>query len=148
MDAYSNEHLSPRLDLTPLLDVVFLLLTFFIYAVAVMVRLDGLPVSLSGVGGGEGLRATPAHTLVLEADGALTYNAAPVSDLEGGTALPAVLERVRRAQADGEPGEQVLYLALEASEPTGPDRGPAVWSLLQSIQLAGVRELVVVGQPR
>ena len=139
-----DEHLSPRLDLTPLLDVVFLLLTFFIYAVAVMVRLDGLPVELSGVGGGEGLRATPAHTLVVGAGGGLTYNGEALAE----DALDGVLAGVQAEQAAGEPGAAALYLALDAEAEGGVDRAPRVWSLLQEVQSAGVRELVVVGRPK
>jgi len=45
-----------RIETMPLIDVVFLLLTFFIYAVAVMDRVDALPMETAPPRGGAGRR--------------------------------------------------------------------------------------------
>lgn len=42
----------PRLELTPLTDLAFLLLTFFIFAVLQMKMVSGLKVDLPSIGGG------------------------------------------------------------------------------------------------
>src|SRR5690606_8300025 len=38
--------LAPRMEMIPLIDVIFLLLTFFIYSLALMVQAQVLPVAL------------------------------------------------------------------------------------------------------
>ena len=127
-----RDHLSPRLELTPLLDVVFLLLTFFIYAVAVMIRSEYLPVELAGVAGVGPATGAPQHVLVIAADGSLRLNDEPIDDL----ALTNALGRL---------GDTPLHVALDAESST--DRGPSVWRLLEQIQAAGHRNVGVVGRP-
>ena len=133
-----DDPLSPRLEMTPLLDVVFLLLTFFIYAVTVMVQADALPVNLSGVSGGEGVAAPPQHVLSVNPVGGLDYNGEPVAD----GALTAQLARIRN---DTDAANPTLYLALDAAGTT--DRAPRVWRLLQEVQAAGITDVVIVGEP-
>ena len=135
----------PRLDVLPLLDVVFLLLTYFIYALAVLVRVEALPVGVAGVAGAGGPAPTPEHVLTLGTDGGLRYNGEPLAP----DAVPAV---ARRLAAD--PAEPTLYVALEV-EPRegavlgvpGADRGPGIWSLLQVFQREGLRRVALVGPP-
>ena len=57
---------SPRVELMPLIDVVFLLLTFFIYAMVVMVELKSAGVALVSVQGASD--AVDEEIVLLEVD--------------------------------------------------------------------------------
>ena len=60
------------IELTPMIDVVFLLLTFFIFSIALMVRADVLGVSLPDlISGVEAERVEPI-TVTLRADGSVS----------------------------------------------------------------------------
>jgi len=54
---------APRLEMMPLIDVIFLLLTFFIYQMVVMRPVDTLGVELAPVAGGG--RAVGDHRWVV-----------------------------------------------------------------------------------
>ncbi|BAM04732.1 ExbD/TolR family protein [Phycisphaera mikurensis NBRC 102666] len=133
----------PRLDVLPLLDVVFLLLTYFIYAMAVLVRADALPVGVAPVVGAGGPAPVPDHVLTLTTDGSLRYNGEPLE--------PAGVEAVAAALAE-DPAEPTLYVALGVEDagaggPAAADRGPRIWSLLQAFERAGLRRVALVGPP-
>ena len=134
----------PRLELMPLLDVVFLLLTFFIYAMAVMVRADALDVQLSPVAGTGGPGGSVEHVLRIEADGAMTYN----GDAVTADALTAVLDALAE-----DPSAPTLFVALAedavgaAGGSAAVDRAPVLWSLLQQVESAGLTRVSIVGPP-
>lgn len=121
----------------PLLDVVFLLLTFFIFSYTVMIRADAVSVGLAPVGGGSQAAAAGAiRLLVIGAEGELTYDGQPLAaaDLDGA---------LQNLAADAE--SPTLYVSL--AEAGTADRGPVVWDLLQRVDRAGVRDVVFVGPP-
>lgn len=123
----------------PLLDVVFLLLTFFIYAMAVMVRVEALEVGLSPVAGDGGPGATVEHVLRIEPGGRLTYNEEPLE--------ADALDRLLGTLADDE-GRPRLFVALtETDDATPVDRGPVMWRILQAIEAAGLENVAIVGRP-
>lgn len=148
---------SPRVELLPLIDVIFLLLTFFIYSLILTVRAEILPVQLVPVSGGTD--AEPGHVaaLTVDAGGRLFFDRQPVS-LE---ALPAALEAFA-AQDDPPP----LFVALEVAPPgdgdihpddvhsienvakTPTDRGPLVVHLIEMLRDAGIEDVSIVGPPR
>ena len=82
-----RSNFEPRLELMPLLDVVFLLLTFFISSFVVMIRADTRGVTLAPVAGSSGV-ADPAgavRLLVIQPDGGMTFDGAGVDagELDG-----------------------------------------------------------------
>ncbi len=125
---------SPRVELLPLIDVVFLLLTFFIYSLILTVRADILPVSLVPVGGGEQAEPGRAAALTIDADGRIFLDRDPVAM----DALAARLEAFA-AQADRPP----LFVALEEDGRT--DRGPLLVKLIELLRNAGITDVSVVG---
>ncbi|MEM1445304.1 MAG: biopolymer transporter ExbD [Planctomycetota bacterium] len=128
-----------RLELMPLLDVVFLLLTFFIYAMAVMVRVEALEVGLSPVAGQGGPGDAVEHVLRIEADGQLTYNDESLAS----DALGPLLETLA-----GDEARPRLFVALtETDTTTATDRSPVMWRILQSIESAGLENVAIVGRP-
>ncbi|MEM6458518.1 MAG: biopolymer transporter ExbD [Planctomycetota bacterium] len=133
----STDFLAPRLEMMPLLDVVFLLLTFFIYSFVVMVRADTLAVELSPVAGGGGSAAGAAvEVLTIDGAGELIYDGRPI----GGAALDTLL---RDLAAD--PASPTLFVS-QAAEGTA-DRGPVLFELIQRIERAGLRNVSLVGPP-
>lgn len=58
-------------DLTPLIDVVFILLIFFLVATTLQVREEQIPIRLPESAGGEAAREEPLFVISVQADGAL-----------------------------------------------------------------------------
>lgn len=131
---------SPRLELMPLLDVVFLLLTFFISSFVVMIRADTRGVALAPVAGSAATTAPAGavRLLVVQPDGGLTFDGDDVA--AGG--LDALLVEVA-----SDPATPTLYVSLAESGAGGGDRAGALWGLLQAIDRVGVRDVVMVGAP-
>ena len=63
-----TEH-DTRVEIMPLIDVVFLLLTFFIYAMVLMVRVEVLPVPFESYISGETATPKPAISITIAIDG-------------------------------------------------------------------------------
>ncbi|MEE2972073.1 MAG: biopolymer transporter ExbD, partial [Planctomycetota bacterium] len=70
-----------HVELTPLIDVVFLLLTFFIYAMVLMDRIELVPLELKPLEAGTVVTDAappPARTLSLDGDGGLFLDRQPI----------------------------------------------------------------------
>lgn len=132
-----REELEPRIELMPLIDVIFLILTFFIYAMVLMVRVDMLPVPLETYASSEEPDTTPAVGITLRLDGSIYvgHDQVPLKDV-----LPAV-EQVLQ----DEPGT-VVYLVMEEGNGT-VDRGPLLTGLWDNLHLAGI-DIQLVGKDR
>jgi len=125
-----------RLEMTPLIDVIFLLLTFFIYALLLMVRAEVLPVALSGVAGTGSAGEAVVNVVTVRADGTLAWNREAVAD-------EAVAERMAEAAAD--PSRPTVYVAMEAGGQV--DRAPTLVRLWAMAHRAGLERVVMVGAP-
>jgi biopolymer transport protein ExbD len=68
-----------RIEIMPLIDVIFLLLTFFIYAMVLMIRAEVLPMKVPALGAGQPARPAPAVTLSLDRHGDLYLDREPVT---------------------------------------------------------------------
>lgn len=128
-----------RLELTPLIDVIFLLLTFFIYAMVLMERIELVPMELRTIDSGEAISETeppPAVTLSFDANGQLYLDRTPIS-------LADVVPSLKSSLT--ERPDTVLYLAI--SDEIGPsDRVPELlelWDLLRQQKMP----VKMVGKP-
>ncbi|MEM7627011.1 MAG: biopolymer transporter ExbD [Planctomycetota bacterium] len=126
----------PRLEMMPLLDVVFLLLCFFIYSFVVMIRADALSVGLAPVTTGTQPGATSIDLLTIDQDGGYAFAGEPLDD--------AALDSLLRDFA-ADPAAPTLYVSLAQDGQT--DRGPVVWDLLQRVEALGLDNFVIVGPP-
>lgn len=115
----------------PLIDVVFLLLTFFIYAMVVMVELKTSGLSLASVEGGQQSSADRVILVVLDRAGRVQIDGVVVADDE-------LDERLAAIAAD--PTAPPLVVTMEAGQGE-VDRGPLHQQLLHRIQRAGVRNM-------
>lgn len=125
-----------RIEIMPLIDVIFLLLTFFIYAMVLMVRAELLPIELQEFESGTPAQPAPAVTISVLRDGSIHVNREAV-------ALDGVLEAITTAR--GAEPDAVIYLALEAGDGT-VDRGPILTELWDRLRPAGL-EINLVGRP-
>ena len=125
----------PRLEMTPLVAVVFLLLTFFVVAVSTMSSVRVLDVELPGLsrsGPGEGTEA-PITVAVLE-DGSLAVEGDPV-ELAG---LVAELRR-RRSESPA----RGLVLAADERSPSG-----RLLEVVDALSGAGMTDFGLLSRPR
>ncbi len=125
----------------PLIDVIFLLLTFFIYSLVTMVRAEILPVQLQTLSTGRAAEPTTILAITIDAQGTFYINREPVTP----EALDTRLDEI--AQLDEPP---TLFLALEdmpAAEGVdiSIDRGPLLISLIDRVRQAGLAEFNIVG---
>jgi len=125
--------------LTPLIDVIFLLLTFFIYAMVLMERIELVPMDLKALETGEAMNQEeppPAITLSLDASGGLFLDRTPI-------AMSDVIPQLTTALQ--ERPDTILYLAV--ADEIGPnDRVPALlelWDLLRTQEMP----VKMVGKP-
>lgn len=122
----------------PLIDVVFLLLTFFIYAMVLMVRAHLLPVELPTLRGGlsgQGPRVE-AVSITMDETGSLFVNAQPAT-------LADAIDAVRAFKAENPDGR--VYVAPSAAG--NADRLPAFLQLVNRLRSSGIDEFFIVGRP-
>lgn len=123
----------PRLELTPLIDVVFLLLTFFVFSLVLMERVNLLRIDLPVLGAGERSGSPETITLLLDASGRLYLNAEPV---EPG----AVADRIRALREGRD--DMPLFIATDEGGRTGD-----LLRLLDRLSAEGITEFSFIGRP-
>ena len=129
--------LAPRVEMMPLIDVIFLLLTFFIYSLIVMVRAEVLPVTLTSLGTGNRATPTQVQAITINHEGQFFLNRELIDEESLGSWLTEIAGMADRP---------TLYVAMEAQGST--DRGPVLINLIERIRTAGIEDFVVVGQPK
>lgn len=125
----------PELDLTPLIDVVFLLLVFFLVTATFAQSREhaGLPVDLPEGATGEAVAAEGQVTVHLHADGLITVERAGAPTFETSN-LPEVLGALSEAHSL-DPTSSV-YLRGDREVPYG-----RVMEVLDRIRQVGFREV-------
>ena len=124
--------------MTPLIDVVFLLLTFFIYSLIMMIRVEVLPVTFTAMATSGAPDPATAHPLTIDRKGDLY--------LDGKSVSLAELE-TRLSEMASDPAAPKIVVAMEETADAGVDRGPTFIHVIERIRAAGVGP-VIVGQPR
>lgn len=130
-----NDH-AARIEMLPLIDVVFLLLTFFIFSMMVMVRFDVLTVNLEPLSTGVAVEPSKAESMTVTIDGDgklfLADELATVDDL---------LRKL--TPLDGSDQSPMLYVAM--SKESHVDRAPVVLDLIKRFVNAGFSRYTFVG---
>ncbi len=129
-----TEH-EARVEIMPLIDVIFLLLTFFIYAMVLMVRAEMLPVRMPAFSSGTPARPLPAVTITIDRAGALFFNREPI-------VLDDLRARLRVARAENP--RTVVYIATEEEGAT--DRLPVFLQLYDRLVRSGM-DIKLIGRP-
>ena len=124
---------SVRLEMTPLIDVVFLLLTFFLFAMMVMVRVDILGVRLPTISAGSPAQERAIVAVTLDAEG--------VASIDGQTLGPdALVGRVLELRAENP--EAIVFVAADENCDAG-----ALLGVLDRFARAGIADVNLVGAP-
>lgn len=129
----SNASGDVRLELTPLIDVVFLLLTFFIFSMILLIRADLLDVRLPTLGSAQTANPGPGITVAIRADGSIAVDGEPVED-------SAMIEAIR-SKRESNP-EARLLLAVDSASPAGSLLGVA-----DRLVAAGLGEFSLLAMP-
>lgn len=119
--------------MTPLIDVVFLLLTFFLFAMLVMVRVDLLGVRLPAISSGAPAQERQAIAVTLDAAGAASIDGEPMD-------LDRVVATVRQRR------EQTPELVVFVAADTACDAG-ALLGVLDRFAREGIGDVSLVGAP-
>lgn len=126
-----------RVEFTPLVDVIFLLLTFFIYSMMLMVRAETLPLELREFQSSTPAKPQPTAVISIDLEGKLYLGRTPITLEE---LLPGLAER--RAE---EP-EVVVYLIV-ADGASSVDRAPLLQDIWDRLKNTGL-EINLVGRPK
>lgn len=121
-----------------MIDVIFLLLTFFIYSLAMMINAQVLPVQLTTISAGSGGGAAQpgqVQAITIDQAGILFFNREAMD-------MAALEDRLRELVRLPEP--PTVYLAMEAQGTT--DRGPLLLQVMDRVHGLGISRLVIVGQ--
>jgi len=124
---------APRLEMLPLIDVVFLLLVVFIYSMLTMVRSYVIPVELPALGTGESRDLPSVLVVSLEKEGRLLVGGAD-AEIEG------LKDHVAELRATN-PELEVLVNADAAA------RHGDVVRVFDRIRAAGQDRVLIVGRP-
>ena len=85
-----------RIEIIPLIDIIFFLLATFVMVSLSMVKSKGLPVNLPGAASGEAQNRDEFTTITVTADNALLFNKEPIS----AAALVPALQKLKAEHAD------------------------------------------------
>jgi biopolymer transport protein ExbD len=120
------------IELTPMIDVVFLLLTFFIFSIALMVRADVLGVTLPEISSGQQAERVEPITVTLQADGSVRLMGEAVE-------RSSLVDAVRALHAERPEAPVLLAADVEAGA------GQLI-ELADALVAAGVTRFSVVGR--
>ena len=112
----------------PLIDVVFLLLTFFVFAMVLMVQVNAEGIRLPRAAGGEAVTGRGSVTVSLTADGQVLFEGQPIELSD----LPAELEAI---------GDRQLYVAPDVRAPVG-----TLFDLIGTLKAAGIEDVKFIRQ--
>lgn len=120
-----------RVEMLPLMDVVFLLLVFFIYSMMAMAVHRALPLNLPGSSAAEVDRSV-SLALSISADGALFLDKNPISLAE----LPVRLAELNNGR---EPNEEVSLQVFA----DGAISYQELYRVLDAVKLSGVSKITL-----
>lgn len=117
-----------RVEIMPMIDVIFLLLTFFIYAMVLMVRAELMPLNAPKLRSAEPTTAAPMISISLDLDSRIFVDKEEVTFEELTKRVPA------EAALDPDTMVYFLYDAGQGSK----DRLSLAGRILDALRVAGV----------
>ncbi|MEM1186460.1 MAG: biopolymer transporter ExbD [Planctomycetota bacterium] len=113
-----------RVELTPLIDVVFLLLTFFVFSIVLMVRVDALDVTLPELTGAADAPRGRLVTVAVTSEGDIRVDGEPTTLETLAADTQAAIDAATTGPAAGASGTSSgnaprLVLAIDTDAPAG-----------------------------
>ena len=122
-----------RVEMLPLIDVLFLLLAVFVYSMVAMVRAHAVPVDLPQLVSGETHDLSVVLVVSVEEDGTISVGGEELD-------LGAVGERLRERRAASPELSVVINADRDARHGT-------VTEILDAVRAAGQERVLIVGRP-
>ena len=122
----------PHVELTPMIDVVFLLLTFFVFSIVLMVRADVLDVRLPELRSGQNAERVVPITIAITETGEMLVNREPVE-------MASIVERIKLLR-EAQP-EAPILLAVDTRSPAG-----IMIELADTLTGASLGEFSIIGR--
>lgn len=132
-----RRRLRPRLELLPLMDAVFLILIFLVYAMLSMAVYKGMPVSLPFGQSGRAERAE-ALAVTIQSDGSLWLDKDPVSLAELAGKIRQKMKILRLDEKDG----PLIQVAADAALPY-----QKLFAVLDALKKGGFQKISLQGRP-
>lgn len=123
-----------RVELTPLVDVVFLLLTFFLFSLAVMVRADVLDITLPGLGAAAQPDERTPLVIAVRAGGEVYI---------GDQRLTPDEACARASEARAQDAATPIVVASDVDAPAS-----ALLAVIDGLSKAGLRDFGIMGAPQ
>jgi len=128
----------PRLEIMPLIDVIFLLLTFFVFALVVMVRADVLDIRVPRLTSGTPAEAGSTITIAVRSDGEVLINGEPA----GRESFVEAVRTLRDEMSVLGPPPRILV----AADIDG--RSGDLLDVFDRLKAGGLGEVSVIGAPK
>ena len=122
-----------RMEMTPLMDVVFLLLTFFIFALVLTARLQVTQIELPVAAAGADPDVAKYVVLGLKQDGSLSLDGAPL-------AWESAVETIKQTLASGDSTRLLVA-------PDARGKNADLFRLMDLLQGAEIRDLQFLRSP-
>jgi len=139
----------PRVEMAPLIDVVFLLLTFFVFSLVLLTRVSVMDLDLPSIGSGGQSEAPQAIIVAVDAQALVYVDGEPVGQASGEgeplaeTTRAALLTAIQDAAAQGEPDEPpIIRLEIDERGVSG-----ALLRVLDALRAEGYEMVELVGTP-
>jgi biopolymer transport protein ExbD len=123
-----------RIEIIPLIDIIFFLLATFVMVSLSMVRSRGIPVNLPGAATGAPQEPGEFATISISATGELFYNKQPVTEAQLGDALKQLLA------SEAEP-------RVFINGDTKAEFGKAI-AVLDEVRSLGITRVAIETQPK
>jgi biopolymer transport protein ExbD len=115
-----------RIEVIPLIDIMFFLLAAFMLVSLSMTQLRRVPINLPGASTGIAETKTPPFTIAIDANGVTTWEGNVVT----------LSEITKRLKAEAAPGESRVLIAADAEA-----RHKQVLGVLNAVREAGVQKV-------